>query len=83
MKFSDRQKWSVLAILAVALTIGFLVAERSLTFAFIPPGPDCGPTFQWICVVPGCPSCPDVLFEGTVCEKAQFERKTGRVCSAI
>jgi len=45
------------------------------------PAPDCGPTFQWTCIVPGCPDCPVYLFEGTRCEKAAYEKKTGRVCS--
>ena len=45
------------------------------------PTPDCGPTFTWNCVVPGCPDCPEILFEGTRCEKAAFEKQTGRVCS--
>jgi hypothetical protein len=46
-----------------------------------PPGPECGPTRQWSCALPGCPDCYEVLFEGTVCEKVAFEKKTGRVCS--
>ena len=45
------------------------------------PQPDCGPTFSWNCVRPGCPDCYEVLFEGTVCEKAAFEKQTGLVCS--
>ena len=45
------------------------------------PAPDCGPTFEWTCVVPGCPDCPVFLFEGTRCEKAAYEKETGRVCS--
>lgn len=45
------------------------------------PTPDCGPTRQWVCELPGCPDCYVVLFEGTVCEKGAFEKKTGRVCS--
>jgi hypothetical protein len=49
--------------------------------AYASPRPDCGPTRQWICVLPGCPDCYDVLFEGTVCEKAAFEKETGRKCS--
>jgi Ni,Fe-hydrogenase III small subunit len=41
----------------------------------------CGPTRQWVCVIPGCPHCPVFQFEGTVCEKAAYEKQTGRVCS--
>jgi hypothetical protein len=32
------------------------------------PEPDCGPSREWICVVPDCPSCGEVFFDGTVCE---------------
>ena len=46
------------------------------------PQPDCGPTRFWNCVLPRCPDCYEVLFEGTVCEKNAFEKKTGRVCTA-
>jgi len=41
---------------------------------------ECGPTRQWVCVLPGCPDCYVVEFEGTVCEKTAFEKKTGRKC---
>jgi hypothetical protein len=68
----------------LALTSGTL-ALGSAALIYQPanaaPRPDCGPTRQWICVLPGCPDCYDVLFEGTVCEKAAFEKKTGRKCS--
>ena len=39
--------------------------------------PLCGPTFQWICSGPG---GPDVLFEGTVCERNDFEKESGLEC---
>jgi hypothetical protein len=45
------------------------------------PQPDCGPSREWNCVIPGCPDCPEILFDGTICEKRQFEKATGRVCS--
>jgi hypothetical protein len=45
------------------------------------PQPECGPTRQWTCALPGCPDCYEVLFVGTVCEKAAFEKQTGRVCT--
>jgi hypothetical protein len=44
-------------------------------------GPDCGPTFEWSCALPNCEECPEILFEGTVCEKQQFEAATGRICT--
>jgi hypothetical protein len=37
----------------------------------------CGPTILWVCSGPG---GPDVLFGGTVCEKAEYEKETGRTC---
>lgn len=41
------------------------------------PGPLCGPTILWICTGPGGQS---VLFGGTVCEKARYEKQTGFHC---
>jgi len=46
-----------------------------------PPQPDCGPVREWNCVLPRCEECPEILFVGTVCQKAAFEQQTGRVCS--
>jgi len=68
------------------LLVGGVVALGAIAFVQTPvdaarPQPDCGPTREWTCVVPGCPECPEILFEGTVCEKAEFEATTGRVCS--
>ena len=45
-----------------------------------PPGPLCGPSFQWSCTGVGGPS---VLFLGTVCDKDKFEKKTGKTCVKI
>ncbi len=73
-------KWGALALVAAALTLSVSPLVHSQANA-VRPEPDCGPTREWVCVVPGCPNCPVVLFEGTVCEKAQFEKQTGRVCS--
>jgi hypothetical protein len=61
--------------------LGIMLTVSSDRVAAGQPAPDCGPTREWNCVVPGCPDCPEILFEGTVCEKAAFEKKTGRVCS--
>ena len=68
-----------LALLGVAL--GMMLTLTPTPAAAVP-GPLCGPTILWSCVVPGCPDCPVVLFGGTVCEKIAFEKKTGRVCTA-
>ena len=62
-----------------AVGLGSVALLNQPTYAS--PRPDCGPTRQWICVLPGCPDCYDVLFEGTVCEKAAYEKETGRKCS--
>lgn len=37
----------------------------------------CGPTLLWECSGPG---GPDVLFAGTTCERARFERRSGLTC---
>jgi hypothetical protein len=68
----------------LALTSGTLALGSAALLqqpAYAAPRPDCGPTRQWNCVRPGCPDCYEVLFEGTVCEKTAFERKTGLKCS--
>ena len=72
-------KWTIVALTFLAGGLGALSNDPAQ--AVIPPGPDCGPTREWVCVVPGCPICYEILFEGTVCEKTAFEKKTGRVCS--
>jgi len=65
----------------LVLTGGVLVFGSAAVAARPRPQPDCGPTRQWTCALPGCPECYEVLFEGTVCEKAAFEKQTGRVCT--
>ena len=72
-------KFAMLALTSVALALGSAALLQQPAYAS--PTPECGPTRQWICVLPGCPDCYDVLFEGTVCEKTAYEKKTGRVCS--
>jgi hypothetical protein len=46
----------------------------------IPPHPIflCGPTYLWVCTGPG--GVPEILFPGTLCERARFERRTGLTC---
>ena len=68
----------------VTLTSGTLALGAAALLdqpAYAAPTPDCGPTRQWVCVVPGCPDCNVVEFEGTICEKTAFEKETGRKCS--
>lgn len=69
-----------LLLVAMVVTVGLASLVLSQTTA-AGPQIDCGPTRQWICVLPRCEECPEILFEGTVCEKAQFEKETGRICS--
>jgi hypothetical protein len=66
---------------AGALALGITLTVSSDRVAAVGPHLECGPTRQWICVLPECPDCYDVLFEGTVCEKSEFEKQTGRVCT--
>ena len=81
-KLNRAVNWGKLALIGSILAVGII--------AWVP-GPEteagppllCGPSFQWSCVIPGCPTCPDVLFLGTVCEKAEFEKEAGRVCTPI
>jgi hypothetical protein len=72
-------KFAMLVLTSAALGLGSAALVTQPAYAV--PRPDCGPTRQWICVIPGCPDCNDVLFEGTVCEKTAYERQTGRKCS--
>ena len=70
---------SAIALSTLILTIALSALQQPVQAGR--PAPDCGPTFEWTCVVPGCPDCPVFLFEGTRCEKAAYEKETGRVCS--
>ena len=72
-------KLCMLAVTSGTLALGS--AALLCRPAYAAPQPDCGPTRQWSCVRPGCSNCHVFLFEGTVCEKAAYEQKTGRVCS--
>ena len=74
--------WNVRLVLLCALTLLGITLTTPNGRVSAQPAPDCGPTREWICVIPGCPDCPDILFEGTVCEKNAFQKKTGRVCTA-
>ena len=41
-----------------------------------PPGPECGPTYLWVCTGGG----QEILFAGTICEKEHFESQTDLTC---
>lgn len=66
-------------LVAGSTLAAFLLGGLALTSAPAQAGPVllCGPTILWICSGPG---GPDVLFGGTICEKARYEKKTGRTC---
>jgi hypothetical protein len=66
---------------AGVMALGLTLTLSSDRVAAVQPEPDCGPSFEWICVDPGCPSCPPVFFDGTVCERGAFQRQTGLVCT--
>jgi hypothetical protein len=79
MRKNALAKLGTIALGAATLILGAAALMQQPAHAR--PQPDCGPTFSWNCVVPGCPDCPEILFEGTRCEKAAFEKATGRTCS--
>jgi len=75
---------NVASMLRGLLVVGVVLAAGVIPFAqsqagAASPQPDCGPTREWICALPE----GDVLFEGTVCEKLEFEKNTGAVCSPV
>ena len=74
-KWKTAYRLGMICLVAAALVSGWTSALALI------PEPDCGPSRLWVCVVPGCDTCPDILFAGTICEKLQFEEQTGRVCS--
>lgn len=71
-------KSALVGSLSVILVLGAmnLTAPSAKAFPF-PPVPLCGPSILWVCTGPGGPA---VLFGGTICEKAKFEKKTGLTC---
>ncbi len=63
-----------------ALVVGLMSLGATPAEARGPIGPQCGPTYQWSCQKAGGPS---FLFIGTICDKAAYEAKTGRTCTAF
>ena len=59
------------------LVLGGVTLTTSPAEAGPPIGPECGPTYLWLCTKP---NGAQKLFGGTICEKAQFEKKTGSTC---
>lgn len=77
MKNTQRVGRSLLAATicgGVALGAIGLMPQRAQAMR---PGPLCGPTILWICTFPDGSQRP---FGGTVCERAQYEKKTGATC---
>lgn len=72
-------KLGMVALVGAAMVLGITTLTATPAVA-VPPGPLCGPTFQWWCELPGCPDCYVTEFVGTICDKAAYEKKTGRVC---
>lgn len=80
-KFEGVSKSGLVFVCVGVIALVMLVMLSQGRALAVSPAPDCGPTREWNCVVPGCPDCPEILFEGTVCEKKAFEKATGRQCS--
>lgn len=78
-KSGSMLKLGMVTLVGAAMAFGIATLSSTPAHA-IPPGPLCGPTYQWWCELPGCPDCYVTLFEGTICEKTAYEKKTGRVC---
>jgi hypothetical protein len=77
-KLGTTVKGGLLALAGLAIVVAVApLAHSQAEAAKIEP--ECGPTRQWTCTA--CPDCYEVPFEGTVCEKEVFEKKTGLVCS--
>jgi hypothetical protein len=74
-----RTRLTRLAVMAGACVALGLSASQLLESRAEARGPIflCGPDYLWVCSGPG---GPDVLFGGTVCDKALFERQTGLTC---
>ena len=87
-RFTPAPKLQALILALALIALGFSGLAMTQTTNAMPAtvgavGPQCGPTYQWSCVVPGCPSCPEYYFVGTVCEKDRFEKQNGLVCTPI
>lgn len=89
-KLVPTPRWQVLVLAFALIALGVSGLALTTTSTASPlaapaagpdPGPLCGPTYQWSCVVPGCPSCPEYYFVGTLCEKNEYEKRTGQVCT--
>lgn len=65
------------SVVGLAAVLGAAVLVQPASAGGPRGGPMCGPTILWICSGPG---GPDVLFGGTICEKAAFEQSTGLTC---
>lgn len=77
IKRNVRTATGLLASVALAAGAAVLFTPSPAHAAGPIGGPLCGPTYQWSCSGPG---GPKVLFIGTVCDRAAFERRTGYTC---
>lgn len=78
-KLSPSGKIALASVGVLAAVLGTIALVQPASAR--PGGPPllCGPTYQWSCSGHG----PDRLFIGTVCEKNDFEAKTGLTCVPI
>ena len=64
------------SVVGLAALLGAAVLVQPASAGGPRGGPMCGPSILWICSGHG----PDILFGGTICEKAAFEQSTGLTC---
>jgi len=75
-KLSSSGKIAFASVALFAAVLGTMALVQSASARPHPPLL-CGPTYQWSCSGPG---GPDRLFIGTICEKNDYEAKTGFTC---
>ena len=78
-KLSLSGKIALASVAVLAAALGTTALVQSASAMGRPPPLLCGPTLQWSCSGHG----PDRLFIGTVCEKDEFEARTGLTCVPI
>ena len=70
--WKDLGKGVMVCMVVATITLGVSSAQAARR-----PGPLCGPTILWSCVLPNGNVVP---FAGTVCERAAYEMQTGATC---
>jgi hypothetical protein len=76
-EFQKPISWTIVGLALVVVALGIALWPAPQAEALAPPGPQCGPSYLWICSGPG---GPDILFGGTICEKNEFEKENGVTC---